>query len=408
VAMHAAASHKRLTEFHQSLNQDICMNLPILLDTTLRDGEQSPGLYFTHDEKVYLAQELDQLGVAIIEAGVPGMGEEEQNVFRKLIHLHLNAEILAWNRLNIDDVRASLKCGVSHIHVSVPTSAILLSKKMQKDASWVFTQMEEVIGYALSENLVVSFGAEDASRTDLVFLSSVFQHAQNLGAVRVRYADTLGIMTPMQTSLAVDYLVQGLDIPLDFHAHNDFGFATANALCAWKSGAQVISCSLLGLGERAGNTALEEFVGAAHFLEQQFAKFDFCRLRELCTALSLLCNRAMPTHKPLFGSDIFKHESGIHVDGLIKDKKTYEFFSPEKVGGQRSLVIGKHSGRAALKYMASLQNVVLTDTRAQQFIGELRQRMSWEKNVQAEMLFNEFLCNLMSEQSMQLEVNHHE
>ena len=203
------------------------MNAPVLLDTTLRDGEQSPGLYFTHEEKIFLATRLDELGVGIIEAGIPGMGREEQAVIRRLIRLKLKAEILTWNRLVVEDLIASLNCGATQVHVSVPTSPQMLSRKMRREPAWVFDQMEAVIRFAVDEGLRVSLGAEDASRTDPAFLSAVFRRAQDLGAVRVRYADTLGLLTPERTSQTIGGLTEGLGIPLDFHGHNDFGLATA-------------------------------------------------------------------------------------------------------------------------------------------------------------------------------------
>lgn len=381
------------------------MNSPIILDTTLRDGEQSPGLYFTQDEKITIAQKLDELGVSIIEAGIPGMGKEEKELFRKLIPLHLQAEILAWNRLTLEDVKASLDCGVSHIHVSVPTSSLLLSQKMKKDRSWVLKEMEKVIGFALREGLIVSFGAEDASRTDLAFLSTVFKHARDLGAIRVRYADTLGILSPMQTSKVIYHLTPDLGIPLDFHTHNDFGMATANSLCAWKSGAKIISCSLLGLGERAGNTALEEFIGAVHFLDKPFSALDFCSLREVCSMVAQFTDRPLSPHKPLYGKDIFNHESGIHVDGLLKNSETYELFPPEKIGGKRSIVVGKHSGRAALKYLAMQQGVTLHDIQAQEFLKMIHGLMATQKGVNTQSLFNSFLRTLVNNTSKPTEEN---
>jgi len=367
---------------------------PFLLDTTLRDGEQSPGIYFTKEEKIHFAEALDGLGVSIIEAGIPQMGKEEKGVLQQLVQKRLKASILAWNRLSIDDVTASLECGVHHVHVSVPTSSVLLAKKLRKESSWIKNQMDEVIGFAIREGLIVSLGAEDASRTDPKFLSAIFKHAEDLGVVRVRYADTLGILTPAKTESIIHVLTSELKIPLDFHAHNDFGLATANSLAAWKAGAQMISCSVLGLGERVGNTSLEEFVGAVHFLEGGFPDFDFLRLRSLCSSLSESLGRPIPEHAPLFGNQIFTHESGIHVDGLLKDSETYELFAPEKVGGKRQLVIGKHSGRAAIKYIGKQRGILLSDSQSQEFLNQMRLQMADTKNINAETLFSQYLLNL--------------
>ncbi|MCK9183022.1 MAG: hypothetical protein M0P13_09115 [Fibrobacteraceae bacterium] len=355
------------------------MTDPLLLDTTLRDGEQSPGIYFTSEEKIQLAEALDELGVSVIEAGVPQMGKEEKSVLRELCHRNLKADVLAWNRLAVEDVKASLECGVEHIHVSVPTSLVLLSKDLRKDSSWIQGQMDVVVGFALREGLTVSLGAEDASRTDPAFLASVFKHAEDIGVTRVRYADTLGILTPDKTKEVISFLTQRLRVPLDFHAHNDFGLATANSLAAWQAGARMISCSVMGMGERVGNTSLEEFIGTIHFLENGFPDFNFLRLKALCTLLSKMTDRPIPLHKPLFGKEIFRHESGIHVDGLLKDGSTYELFPPETVGGKRELIVGKHSGRAALKYLARQRGVALDDAQSQDFLNQMRAQMAVKK-----------------------------
>jgi homocitrate synthase NifV len=364
---------------------------PDLLDTTLRDGEQSPGLYFTDEEKAELACRLDALGVAVIEAGIPGMGSAEQGALRRLARLPLRAEILAWNRLDRSDVRASLEAGVRHVHVSVPTSRQQLERKLGKNLDWVKTRMEEVIGFARAEGLSVSLGAEDASRSDETDVAAVFHHAEDLGVRRVRYADTLGVMTPERAAGVMRRLSGALSIPIDFHGHNDFGLAGANALAAWRGGASVVSCSLLGLGERAGNTTLEEFVGAAHFLYGAYAGYDFVALRGACESAAGMCGRPFSPQKPLFGRDVFRHESGIHVDGILKDPGNYEPFPPERVGGRRDLVVGKHSGKAALKFLASALGESLSDLGAAEFLNALRGRMAAEKGVDAQGMFSNFL-----------------
>ncbi len=208
---------------------------PVLLDTTLRDGEQSPGIYFTNEEKLEIASRLDELGVAIIEAGIPAMCIEERTVLAKLAASGLNSKILSWNRLLNEDVINSLNVGIRSIHVSVPTSAILLDCKLKKERHWVFKQIESVIKFSVAEGAEISLGAEDSSRTETAFLKEVFLAAANAGAIRVRYADTLGILTPDKTATEIALLVKDLPVPLDFHGHNDFGMATANALAAWEA-----------------------------------------------------------------------------------------------------------------------------------------------------------------------------
>ena len=358
----------------------------------MRDGEQTPGIYFTNDEKILIAKRLDALGIGVIEAGIPSMGPTEQRVLAQLARADLAAEILSWNRLVPADVDLSLACGVKHIHVSVPTSSTHIKMKFGKNREWIVQQIKRVIGYAVDRAAIVSFGAEDSSRTEADFLLEVFTTAIEAGASRVRYADTLGILTPDRASRIIAYLVGQFDVPIDFHGHDDFGMATANAVAAWKAGARMVSCSLLGLGERAGNTPLEEFVGALHFLESHYASFDFIALKRLCEDVGRMCNRPIPPQKPIVGSDIFHHESGIHVDGLLKAAETYEFFPPEIVGGQRKLVLGKHSGRAALRHLAALRSLHLEDQQITVFLADIRTRMAQEPGLDIDHIFSEFLA----------------
>ncbi len=367
------------------------MRKPIILDTTLRDGEQSPGLYFTHKEKIHIAQELDNLGIDIIEAGIPSMGNEERTSLKEIKKLNLKSEILSWNRLLIKDVIASLDAGITNIHLSVSTSDIMLENKLRKKREWLFSQMEQVFNFAIKEGATISFGAEDASRTDSVFLKKIFLAAQHLGAQRIRFADTLGIMTPTQISSVLPYLSSGLCIPIDFHGHNDFGMATANALSAWENGADIISCSLLGLGERAGNTSLEELMGVMRYLKSFFQDFDFVRLSTLCKRISSWIGNPIPAFKPLIGERVYSHESGIHVDGLLKNPSTYEFFPPEHLGEIRKLVLGKHSGKKAVKYLADLQGFKIKDHQVDEFLSSLRKEMASKRGVNSDTLFNNYL-----------------
>ncbi|MBP1641050.1 MAG: pyruvate carboxyltransferase [Bacteroidetes bacterium] len=366
---------------------------PILLDTTLRDGEQSPGVYFTNKEKLHIASCLDRLGIAIIEAGIPSMGEEELKNLRALQGLGLKAEIMTWNRLLESDVIASLQSGVKSVHLSSPTSDILLKAKMRQSREWLKPQMEKIFALASSHGLDISFGAEDSSRTDPLFLQEIFLTAQQLGAKRVRIADTLGILTPAQVARLVSFLKETICIPIDFHGHNDFGLASANALAAWENGAEIISCSVLGLGERAGNTSLEEFAGIVHYLKGGLNDFDFVALKDLCESVARLTASPLPDRKPIFGEKVYTHESGIHVDGILKNPETYEFYNPEQIGRNRKLVVGKHSGRKAIHHLAKTEGYDLSDELIDDFLKEMRHRMSLSRNVDAAKLFKTYLSH---------------
>jgi len=348
-------------------------------------------VYFTNKEKLYIASELNDLGVDIIEAGIPSMGEEESKSLKEIKRLNLRSEILSWNRLLEEDIVASLRVGVNMIHVSVPTSDVMIEKKMGRKREWIIPEMERVFSFAIKEGAVLSFGAEDASRTDSRFLKEVFMAAQLFGAKRVRIADTLGIMTPLQVSGLIKYLSEGLTIAIDYHGHNDFGLATANALAAWENGAEVISCSILGLGERAGNTSLEEFVCIMQYLKNQISNFDFVKLKKLCQTISEWIDSPIPERKPIVGKMIFTHESGIHVDGILKESATYELFPPELLGGCRRFVLGKHSGVKAVHYFANNEGYEISDHLVRDFLKDMRFHMARTRGVNALSMFDKFL-----------------
>lgn len=368
--------------------------LPTYLDTTLRDGEQRPGISFTRQAKLELARALDAWGVDVIEAGIPAMGRAERATLDALHGLGLAAEILVWNRLLDGDLDLCLAAGYPNLHLSVPVSDLMLAGKLHRDRAWVLSQVERVVGRAVAAGRRVSLGAEDASRADPVFLAQVFDRAAAAGATRVRYADTLGLLTPSRTSLEVGALAARLPIPLDFHGHNDFGLATANTVAAFEAGAQVLSCSLLGLGERAGNAALEEVAGVLGFLGPQAAGDPSVRaLVDLCRLAADRAGIEVPAHKALVGDGVFSHQSGIHVDGLLKDSRTYEAWPPETFGGRRRLRVGKHSGPSALRHFASLAGVDLAEDEARAFLEDLRETMGVKTGVDPERAFGALLAS---------------
>ncbi len=362
------------------------------LDTTLRDGEQRPGVSFTRQAKVELALALDAWGIGIIEAGIPAMGAAERGTLDVLHGLGLRAEILVWNRLHGDDLDLCLAAGYPDLHFSVPVSDVMLKGKLGRDRRWVLDQVDRIVGQAVAAGRRVSLGAEDSSRAAPAFLAEVFRRAVGAGARRVRYADTLGLLTPERTSREIGALTAGLPVPLDFHGHNDFGLATANTLAAAQAGAGVLSCSLLGLGERAGNAALEEVFAALAVLPHPGRPADsrLAALAALCRKAAVSSCTAIPPHKPLVGAEVFSHQSGIHVDGLLKDSRTYEAWPPKTLGGRRRLRFGKHSGVAALRHLASAAGVEVDEADAREFLGALRDRMSSD-SADPERLFREFV-----------------
>jgi homocitrate synthase NifV len=321
-----------------------------VLDTTLRDGEQGPNVAFSKQQKIHMAKALDELGVPIIEVGIPAMGKGEIEAIQTIQDLNLKAQLLTWNRMRIEDIEKSITTGCSQAHITVPASDIHITKKLSMTRNQVIEQMKRVIYFAKSKGLEVSVGAEDASRTSLDFLVHLYTIAKEEGAIRVRFADTVGTLDPFSTYEIIKSIKDNIDIPLDFHGHNDLGLATANAFGAVKAGAEIVSCSMNGLGERAGNTPLEEIVVLLKMNNAYSTNVVFEKIPVISQLVATYSGHSIPKNKPIVGEDVFSHESGIHVDGLLKDVSTYEQLNPELFGRERKIVVGKHSGKKAILY----------------------------------------------------------
>ncbi len=231
-----------------------------IIDTTLRDGEQAPGIVFSKEDKKCIAALLDQVGVYEIEAGIPAMGPAECETLAEIFDLNLNARVSTWNRANINDIKASLDCGSRYVHISLPVSDIQIRYKLQKDRKWVLNKLREAVVFARDAGACVTVGAEDASRADFDFLAKYACLARELGAERLRYADTVGTLHPFNSYCKVQKLIRESGISIEFHAHNDFGMATANTLAGFEAGALFASTTVLGLGERAGNCSIESLI----------------------------------------------------------------------------------------------------------------------------------------------------
>ncbi len=323
-------------------------------DTTLRDGEQAAGVAFTPETKVELALLLDQAGVDGIEAGIPAMGGSEAEAVAQIAALPLRATVSAWCRAVEGDVLAAWRAGVRRVHVSVPASRWQWGAKMGKNFPWVLATCTEMVGLARSLGLEVTVGAEDASRASEKELVELAWRAATAGAVCLRYADTVGILEPFTIHRRLCRLVRKSPIPLEIHTHNDFGLAVANAMAGVRAGAPWVSTTVAGLGERAGNASLEEVAMALRCLAGREVGVDPGKLRGLAVAVARASRRPLPGAKPVVGKLAFAHEAGIHVAGVLRDATTYEPFDPAQVGARRRLVLGKHSGTAALRSVLGL------------------------------------------------------
>jgi homocitrate synthase NifV len=344
-------------------------------DTTLRDGEQTAGVVFANKEKVRIAKLLSEVGVRQIEAGIPAMGGDERAVIEEIAHLGLKASILGWNRANTVDIQQSLDCGVDAIAISLATSDIHIETKLKKSRKWVLKSIRECVAYAKEKNpdIYISVNAEDASRTELGFLCEYAAAAKAEGADRLRFCDTIGLMEPFRTFTVIKYLIEETGLEVEMHTHNDFGMATANAIAGIHAGATWVNTTVGGLGERAGNAALEEVVMALKYIEDFDIKFNTKRFRELGEYVAQAAGRTIPAWKSIIGTNMFAHESGIHADGVIKNPKTYEVFSPDEVGLERQIVIGKHSGSKSLILKFGEYGMELTPEQATELLPRVRQ-----------------------------------
>lgn len=342
-------------------------------DTTLRDGEQSAGIAFTMAEKIALASLMDALGVPELEVGIPAMGGTEAQAITEIAHLGLKAHLLGWNRAVRSDIEASLACGLSRVHISIPVSEIQIKAKFNGNCRLVLNRLRDSLDFALDHGLFVSVGGEDSSRADESFLLDVALFAQDWGASRFRFCDTVGILDPVTTGQKVSKLSQALSIPIEMHTHNDFGLATANALAGLQAGATSVNTTVNGLGERAGNAPLEEIVMALKQLYQVESGVNSRRLRELSQMVAFAAGYSVPPWKAIVGDNVFAHESGIHAHGVLQNPNTYEPFSPEEVGGKRKLVVGKHSGRHLLTNLLQQHNISLSSEETQSLLEKVRQ-----------------------------------
>lgn len=344
----------------------------IINDTTLKDGEQAAGVAFTIDEKVKIATLLDNIGIQEIEAGIPAMGDIEKKAIKKILDKNLKARIIGWNRALLKDIDESINCGLNSISISLPVSDIHIKYKLNKTRKWIIEQIKKSIGYAKRHKLYLIVGAEDASRADFDFLLEYIKVIKEEGADRFRFCDTVGILEPFRMFNMIKHILRVVKIDIEIHTHNDFGLATANALAGISAGANFVNTTVNGLGERAGNAALEEIIMALMYIYGIDLKMNIKKLTEVSIFVSKASGRKIPQEKPIVGENCFLHESGVHQNGMIKNPATYEPFKPSIIGKRSRLVIGKHSGKAAIKHFFKKKNIIVNDNIAHEILKEIR------------------------------------
>ena len=321
----------------------------VIYDSTLRDGEQMPGVRFTPEQKVAIATKLSEIGVHQIEAGFPAVSDEEKRTVKKIAQLGLSSKVICLARTLQADIDAAAACDVDMVLLFIATSNIHLEYKLDMTREEVIKRVQNSLDYARALGLKASLSTEDSTRSDINFLLDVYRASEQAHASRLGITDTVGCAGPDAISYLVRKIRAATKTPLSAHLHNDFGLAAANSIAALSNGAEAIATTVGGIGERAGNVPLEQFVMILKHLFKKDMGIKTEEFTELSKMVYSYAKLEVPSNQPWIGSNAFSHESGIHVDAVLNCPMTYEPVNPEEVGNRRRLILGKHSGTAIVK-----------------------------------------------------------
>ncbi|MBO6109492.1 MAG: 2-isopropylmalate synthase [Methanobrevibacter sp.] len=343
-----------------------------IFDTTLRDGEQTPGVALTVDEKIQIAQKLNNLGVDNIEAGFPAASLGEFEATKEIKSLDFDSTVVGLARSVKSDIDSVLDADLDYIHTFIGTSPLHRDYKLKMSKETIISTAVGAVEYAKDHGLTVEFSAEDATRTEKDFLFEFFNEVIDAGADFIDIPDTVGILTPIFTKELITYAKSNFSCPISVHFHNDFGLATANTLTAIECGANQAHVTVNGIGERTGNTSLEELVIILYSAYGIDLKINNSQLYSLSDFVGRLTGIKMPVNKPIVGDNAFAHESGIHVHGILNNSSTYEPISPELVGHSRKIILGKHTGANALKSKLHDYHIELNDEQFEKVFSQIK------------------------------------
>jgi 2-isopropylmalate synthase len=345
-----------------------------VFDTTLRDGEQTPGISFTFEQKLAIARQLSSLGVYTIEAGFPASSQGERETVKAIADLGLDSLICGLARSTKGDVDACLDCGVDMVHVFIPTSEVQRVHTIKKTPEEVLDITREIISYVKDHCDRCMFSAMDATRTEPDYLIRVFQVADDAGATIINVPDTVGVFTPSAMKKLISRIVTEVNCPIDVHCHNDFGLAVANTITAVEAGASQVQVTVNGLGERAGNADISQTVMILESIYGIKTGIRTEHLFETSRIISRYSGITIPPIQPVVGENAFSHESGIHSHGVIACTATFEpgIMTPEMVGHRRKLTLGKHVGRHAVRQMLSDAHLSPNDAQLDRIVEKVK------------------------------------
>ena len=349
----------------------------IVHDSTLREGEQTPGVIFSIEDKLRIAKKLDEVGVPQIEAGFPAASEKQRKCVEALVDLNLDAQLSAFARAKKEDIDVVADSGADGIVLSLSISPYHREHKFKGMSKEEYlNKLEHHISYAEGYGLYIIYSAEDTTReNDLEFLKKAYKTAEDAGADRARVVDTLGCASPNGMAFLVKEIGKELEIPVEVHCHNDLGLALANSLASIEAGASTVSTSVNGLGERAGITMTEEIIPVLYMFYGT-SIFEMNQLTSLSDLVQSISGIRMPPHKPLTGDNVTAHSSGIHQHGVLVNPTTYEFYPPRLMGQKRKIYIDELGGRHGIMYVAKELGIEISDETARKVVEQVKSAFS--------------------------------
>lgn len=359
-------------------------------DVTLRDGEMTPGVSFSIDEKLEIVAFLDEIGVAEADVSFPSSSEQEQEVTRQILARGFRMGINTTALMQIEDIDLNYDLGVREVNINAPMSDIHIEKKFNTTKKEIREKIETVFYHASRKGMKINFVGEDACRANPDYAIETYQRLFDLGADRLMITDTVGAMDPAKMGEFVHKIIGKTDAKARYaiHCHNDFGLAAANTLAAVDAGVQYVTVSVNGLGERAGQAAFEEVVLALEKLKNIDTGVDTKRLFELSQMVERISGIPILCMKPIVGHNVCRHDSSIHVDAMLKDSGTYESFDPEEIGRMREYMLGKSPGKNQLKYILGLNSIAYTPEQLDMINRKINDYMIWSLKIQREKLLN--------------------